>query len=248
MFLRGTKARGGLSAAAAAAAAVVTAVLASNANATTVSFTLDQQFFGAGTPQGTLSATFSDVATDTVLLTMDATALTGPAGVSVGRWWFNSAIDPTGFTFTYQGTSTGPDVKATNGLQTAFNPTSPDDQFRPDQDGYFDILFNFTKTGDASQTFDPGEAVSFLVEGSGITAETFNLLSDHSAQGAGSNGPFRTVARLTNFPTGNDSAFLGTDQATVTTNVAQAPVPGAVWLFGTSLASLGFLRRRIARS
>ncbi|MBK8907216.1 MAG: hypothetical protein IPM60_04735 [Rhodospirillales bacterium] len=228
-----------------AAIAATALAWASDAYAGQVAFHLDDHFSGLGTPEGTLSATISDVAPGSVMITMDATTFSGPWGVNIGRWWFNSKEDPTTFAFEYQAASSGP--KAEQGIHTAFNPSAPANQFKPDRDGYFDILFDFKPTGANGTVFQPGEVVNYLVQGVGITAETFNLLSDHTVQGAGPNGPFTSVARLTGFP-GGVAAFLGADDAVVTGDVAPVPIPGAALLFGTSLFSLGFLRRHRAHA
>lgn len=227
-----------------AAIAAMALAWAPDARAAQVAFHLDDHSSGRGSPEGTLSATITDVAPGAVMISMDASTFTGPWGVNIGRWWFNSKEDPTTFTFSYQASS-GP--KADKGIYTAFNPSAPDDRFKPDRDGYFDILFDFKAKGANGAVFQPGEAVNYLVEGVGITAETFNLLSDHTVQGAGPNGPFTSVARLVGFPDGV-AAFLGADDAVVTGDVAPVPIPGAAFLFGTSLFSLGFLRRHLGQA
>lgn len=244
MFQKGVNVRRAslLSAAIAGAALAGTPV----AHAGQVAFHLDDHFSGRGAPEGTLSARITDVAPGSVMITMDATTFTGPWGVNIARWWLNSKEDPTTFTFHYQGASSGP--KAEQGIHTAFNPSTPADKFKPDRDGYFDILFDFKASGANGAVFQPGEIVNYLVQGTGITAETFNLLSDHTVDGAGPNGPFTSVARLVGFPDGV-IAFLGADDAVVTGNdVAPVPIPGAALLFGTSLFSLGFLRRHRAQA
>ena len=114
---------------------VLTAV-AGSARADSITFTLDTPLAGKVPASGAPTITFDDLGgTGTVIMTMSLEGLTDPDEF-VTNWYFNSAVDPTSFTFTYQaGSSTGPEEDEIN---LVFN--DPDDFKADGTGGYHDIL------------------------------------------------------------------------------------------------------------
>jgi hypothetical protein len=194
-----------------------------SASASTVTFTLDVEFSGATPPAGSppwLTATFVDVVTGEVTLTMDASGLTGSEFVD--DWFFNITDESLlGFlTFNYQGgSSSGPAANTIGQSADSFGEPAKE----------FDILFDFEQSNNPSlDRFGAGEVVVYQILGTGLTADMFLALNE-----AGK-GPFNSAAHVQGIgPTGDDSGKIGF-----------VPIPGSVLLLAPGLVLLGALRRR----
>ncbi len=199
-------------------------VVAGSASAASVTFDLSIVFTGPGNPTGSPVAVIDDGGgAGSVTITMDLSALSG-GEEKVQDWWFNSAVDPAGLSFIYQGgSSTGPEAAIS--FQSSFNDnTGNADGLKADGDGFFDILFSFPTGADSS--FGAGEVVTYSVTGDAITAATFNIFSAPGT--GGSSGPFLSVAHVLGTPNG-ESVHMGA-----------VPAPAAVWLLLSAIGILGF--------
>jgi hypothetical protein len=102
--------------------------------------------------------------------------------------------------------------------------------YQAGSDGEFDIYIDLPPPGGDRLT--AGESLIFDITGAGITASTFWLESNSTE--ASVTGPFYGAAKFQGTGEGGENSAW----------VAAVPVPGAVWLFGSALGFMGFLRRR----
>jgi len=170
-----------------------------------------------------LTATFVDVAPDTVDLTLLTTGLTGIE--FVGEFYFNldPLLDLTLLSFSAP-TKTG--FFADPIISKSINA------YKADGDGKYDILIDFgTSDGGTSTTrFNVGDAVKYTISYPGLTASSFNFLSAP----AGGAGPFLTAAHV-----------MSTQDITTTSGWVTVPEPASMILITTSTIGLGFIRRRL---
>jgi hypothetical protein len=208
-------------------------LLASDAGALSITYELDVHF-GEVDSDGTVSITFDDsVGVDDVLITLDASNLA--TDEKVGQWNFNYSGDG-GSTFTAFTDLTASDLggtgagSLTNGLDDIdlYNAQSEN----ADGDGLYNIELLFD-TSDPD-TFSGGEVITFVLSGTGLTADDFALI----AAVGGGNGPFYSAAHIQS--TGGDNE--GSDW------LGAVPEPGPMVLFATSLIVAGALSRRPRKS
>jgi len=192
---------------------------------------LDREFSGATAPEGAtpwLTATITDVATDTVRITLDATHLTDAEFVSI--WDFNvaGAAGATGLSLNNYSDS---DIASTT---ISFGS----DAYKADGDGYFDLSFSW-----GNGQFTAGDSAWFEFTRSGLTADDFNDLS----LGSG-NSPdgLVTAAHVQAIGPSNSQSGWITGTPTTTTTTEEAPIPGALMLASAGLGIVGFVRRRRA--
>lgn len=199
------------------------------AQASTLQLNFIFEFSGAQAPAGPtpwLTAVFDDFGgTGSVRLTMSSSGLVNSENVK--EWYFNlnPALDPTALIYTYNA-----------GLSTAAAAVSIADGVdccKADGDGKYDFQFSFAP----SSGFTPGKTVVYDITGIGsLTAASFNYLSAP----AGGHGPYLSAAHVQN-TTGAGSGGSGWVAGVATSTI---PVPAAVWMFGSALGLLGWIRRR----
>jgi hypothetical protein len=138
----------------------------------------------------------------------------------VKGWYFNFSGDPTTLDFSYDSAA---DVEAAS-------IDKGSDAYKADGDGFFDIRFVFDN-GD----FGEGEESVYLITGTGITADSFDLFS---APGGG-NGSWNTAAHVGGIgPCDQYSGWIGG---------SSVPIPGAVWLLGSGLIGLVGFRKKLKK-
>lgn len=105
------------------------------------------------------------------------------------------------------------------------------DSFKPDSDGLHDILISY-----ANNAFMAGESSVFTIDDGGLNtllAASFNFASTPDPGEMNPTGPWRGAAKFQSTGNGLQSDWIG----------VAVPVPAAVWLFGSALGLLGWIRR-----
>ena len=205
-------------------------VFSAPVSAATIQFDYDISF-GATAPDGNppwMTAIFDDGGT---LGTVDLTITVGTVGVAdVDEIYFNlnPFLDATELLISRTG-GTGPTSAAIN---KAGGWNLGTDAFQADGDGIYDLWLELPPPpGQQAERFSAGETLVFQITGiETLTAADFNYL----AEIGGGNGPFYTAAHVLSTGDGGGSSDW----------IAAVPVPAAVWLFGSALAGLGFVKRR----
>ena len=192
-----------------------------------LTFQYNFEFSGGTAPQGPapwLTATFNDVAPNTVQMTLSTSGLTGNEFVT--EWDFNTTVAIGGYSSSPSNTI--------NPVSIAYSST---DAFKADGDGYFDLQFNFA-TGPPTSRLTSGLTSVFTLSGTGLTAESFNALS---APGPGeSPGPFLSAAHVQGI--GINANFSG--WVAPVTQITPTPEPATMLLLGFGLAGLAGIRRK----
>ena len=101
-------------------------------------------------------------------------------------------------------------------------------QMRADGSGLYDIAFDLPPPG---STFTSGQTLIYNITGAGLTASSFGFSSELEVGSTA--GPYLAAAKFQSTGDGEQSAW-----------VAAVPVPAAVWLFGSGLGLLGWMRRK----
>jgi hypothetical protein len=207
----------------------VLAVMAmATANAATLSLEFDASFGNTADPDQNppggiapwLTAVFDDGgSTGSVSLTMNFGA--DNTGETVNDVYFNldDALDASSLSYS---NVSGPNANVgTTGI------------IRADGSGLYDLIFDFKPPPQGADTFAAGDTVVYNITGAGLTAGSFNYKSELEI-GSTTTAKY-AAAQIQSTGTGEQSDW-----------VAAVPVPAAVWLFGSALAGLGFMRRRNA--
>jgi hypothetical protein len=199
-------------------------IAASSACASPLVFNLDTEFSSAQNPAGTppwLRATFSDAGANTVQLHLQAVGLAGAEFVSI--WMFNAHVSNPISDLSIAHSS---GVNAAVAIRDYNGNNAHKMGFKADGDGFFDFKFEWNQG-----VFAASDQAVFILTGTGITASTFEKLSE----GAG-NSPdgLYTAAHV--------QGILGGGSGWITTHVIPLPAAGGLALAG--LALLGGVRRR----
>jgi hypothetical protein len=168
--------------------AAIMLLIASGAEAATVTFSLGIEYSGGTEPEGTppwLTATFDDGGSPgSVDLTLETTNLTDAEFVFEWSFNFDPSLDPTALAFSEPvktGAFTNPKINL--GV----------DAFQADGDGSFDIQVEFDNSDGAPSRFGVGDAVEYTIWGPlTLTASWFDF---PSATGGGQ-GMFPTAAHV----------------------------------------------------
>ncbi|HXF96524.1 MAG TPA: PEP-CTERM sorting domain-containing protein [Gemmatimonadales bacterium] len=200
----------------------------------TTTYTLTQEFSGSGA--GNLSSTIAPTVTiqdngsGTVTITMAAHFTT--TSPFIDEIYMNFVPD----------TSVGSLSISQNSGPTATVSQSTD-FFRPDGDGFFDILFDFPQSGNR---FDNTDTAVFTITCSSCSPQigesSFTVLSE-AGPGNTSNDFWHVAAHIQGLgASANQSGFYGDGNGGGGTT--QVPAPTALVLLGAGLLGLNLLRRR----
>ena len=158
-----------------------------------------------------------------VTLTLTVAGTVGDATVSAV--YFNLVDDSISLGIVESG-GTGP---LANGITSGSNIASADGS------GLYDIYIDLpppdTSPGPGTDYFEAGETLVYTITGAGITVDSFNAWSED----IDTTGPFIASAKFQSTGTGVQSDWVGV-----------VPIPAAVWLFGSALGALGWMRRKVA--
>lgn len=211
--------------------------MSSSANA--LSFDLDLEFSGADEPVATgpwLNATFTDAGGGAVTLTLSDLNLTDDE--YVGIWYFNldTALLPSNLTFTYVSGVAASSITTTN--DNIVSGPGNNATYKADGDGFFDIRFDFGKTGGVGD-FGVG-ATSVYTITSGLTDGSF----DYMSLPGGGHGTYNTAAHVQSIDQAigaddnNGSGWIGNENYIIT------PEPSTYLLLGSGMLGLAYWRRR----
>jgi hypothetical protein len=218
-------------------------MLPATAHAGSFTITLDQVFSG-NVPDSTapyLIATFQDGTTcdpdcgaGTVKLIL--TASLEDTSEFATEWDFNMTSIPANFAVSAMSTISG--------TVAAPSVTFGSNHEKADGEGLYDLAF-FFGTANAGR-FNGTDSVSFLLSGTGLTAQTFNALSTSQNDG-GAKGPFHSAAHIQGI-TPSCSGWVG-DSAAGAPGTPSGPcttVPDGgttLTLLGLALGGIGVVRR-----
>lgn len=205
------------------------------ARAATVTYQLNYIFSpqpGTVSPQPLATVTLNDGTPADTFVDFTVMNLAG-AGTRFDSLYFNfshGSFNPNQLTFS--------SISATAGTYStllAATTTSTSPSLRADGDGYYDGLFQYTGPNFLAN----GQTLSFRLSlaGQNLNVTDFDFLS---LPGPGfSPGSFTMASHVQSLP-GGASVWVGTP--------APVPVPAAIWLFGSGVASLiPMMRRRLMR-
>jgi hypothetical protein len=187
-------------------------------------------------PAPWLTAVFDDDnSVGSVTLTMTLASTVNAATVNDVYFNLDPLMDPTALTITRDLSSTAP-VEKSIGLGT--------DAYKPDSDGLMDILFDFPPP--KSGRFEAGEVAIYNITGVGLIASSFDFLSAPDPLELNPTGPWVAAAQIQS--TGSGTVYCADGDGECSDWIAPPqtviPVPASVWLFGSALGLLGWMRRK----
>jgi len=203
------------------AAGAIALIVAAPASAATLVYDFGTSFgdVPASGPAPWLTATFDDGGSPgSVTLTMSALGSLQTSSISEVYFSFDSSII---------------DLAVSVIDDSAVGPTSifiGQNSYQADGDGIYDLYFDLPPPpGSMADRFSANETIIYQITGTGLTAASFNYLSEPG----GGNGPFYAAAHVQQTGDGSQSDWIGV-----------VPIPAAVWLFGSGLGLLGWMRRK----
>lgn len=210
-----------------AALAAAALMFATAGQAATLQLDFDYDFSDPGDPDSAppsgsnwLTAVFDDggsLGSATLTLTVGNIGIADVTGVYLN---FNDALGIANLNISQSG-GTGPTATSINQSMNTY---------QADGDGIYDLMIDW-----ANNDFMAGEVITFDIIGSGaasgFSANDFYFLAEIGDD----KGPFYGAAKFQSTGDGEQSAW-----------VAAVPVPGAVWLFGSALVGLGWIKRKPA--
>lgn len=202
-----------------------------------VTLSLNYEWSGGTASTGPVMVTFADIAADTVRLTIDTSAFTGPDFIS-GFYFNYNRTGPTlsAASLSFDGTISGSSgaIAATGILYNSTNCSSGGScsSFKADGDGYFDFVLNYPTSG---TKFTDEKKSSYIITGSGLLASMF---ADQSVGGPAGKTGFYAGAHVQATP-GGQSGWMG-----ATTVVTAIPEPEVYAMLGVGLGLMGWVGRR----
>ena len=218
------------------------------ANASTLTLEFDTSFGDPSDPDTAppdgaapwLTAVFDDSNTaGSVTLTMTVSANIGIAEITQVYFNLDDSMDAANLTITRNaGSSTGP-VENSIGQAT--------DAFKAANDGFLDILIDLPPPG--GDRFGAGEVLVYDITDIDnlILASSFDFLSAPDPGEANPTGPWVAAAKVSSTGSNTvqcDSLNGPIGQCSDWIAPSPIPVPAAVWLFGSALGLLGWMRRK----
>lgn len=200
------------------------------ASADTLNFDPANTWSGTA-PGGSLTAAFTDIAGG-VQLVIDSNLGAGENLDPNKAFYLNISDSPLLSTLAFA-------LTANTGFSEAATVLTGENAFRPDGDGYMDILFTYDS---ATKAFANGESQTYLITGgAGLVASDFTTAWSYCPENC--NGPHLAAVHVQNTPNGGGgSAWVG---GTVNTSV---PEPSSTGLLFSALALIGLGGRRWAGS
>jgi hypothetical protein len=113
--------------------------------------------------------------------------------------------------------------------------TQGENAFKADGDGDYDISLSFTTGGNVNKTFTNGDTLEYTVTGNGISAASFDFLSNPD----GGHGPFITAAHIQNTTGAGNGGSGWIADSTGGRIVPHVPEPSSLLLGALGLLGIG---------